>query len=199
VTATTVFLVRHAEHDALPRMLCGRMPGVRLGGRGREQAARLAERLAPEGLAAVYASPLERALDTAEPIAEAAGLAVRTEPALDELDYGGWAGQTWDELRRDAAWAAWNADRAQGRPPGGETLGELQARVAGWLGAVRDRHPGERLAAVAHAEPIRAALVWVLGAPLAALDRLEVGPASISVVVAGDWGFRVHAVNEVVR
>jgi broad specificity phosphatase PhoE len=199
VTATTVFLVRHAEHDALPRMLCGRMPGVTLGSLGRAQVARLAERLAPEGLAAVYAGPLERARETAEPIAEAAGVAVRSEPALDELDYGGWAGRTWDELRGDPAWAAWNADRMQGRPPGGETLEELQGRVAGWLDAVRGRHAGERVAAVSHAEPIRAALVWVLGAPLAAFDRLEIGPASISVVVAGDWGFRVHSVNEVVR
>jgi probable phosphoglycerate mutase len=199
VTATTVFLVRHAEHDALPRMLCGRMPGVTLGSLGRAQAARLAERLAPEGLAAVYASPLERARETAEPIAEAAGVAVQPEPALNELDYGGWAGRTWEELGGDPAWRAWNADRTQGRPPGGETLGEVQARVAGWLEAVRDRHAGERLAAVAHAEPIRAALVWALGAPLAALDRLEIGPASVSVVVAGDWGFRVHAINEVVR
>jgi broad specificity phosphatase PhoE len=199
VTATTVFLVRHAEHDALPRMLCGRMPGVTLGSLGRAQAARLAKRLAPEGLAAVYASPLERARETAEPIGGAAGVAVRTEPALNEIDYGEWSGRTWDDLGQDPAWGAWNADRAQGRPPGGETLGELQARVAGWLGAVRDRHAGERLAAVAHAEPIRAALAWVLGAPLAAFDRLEIGPASISVVVAGDWGFRVHAVNEVVR
>jgi probable phosphoglycerate mutase len=199
VTAATVFLVRHAEHDALARMLCGRLPGVRLGDRGRAQAARLAERLASEALAAVYASPLERARETAAPIAEAAGVAVRTEPALDELDYGEWAGRTWDELGRDPAWKVWNADRPRGRPPGGETLGALQARVAGWLGTVRDRHAGERVAAVAHAEPIRAALVWVLEAPLAALDRLEIGPASISVVVAGDWGFRVHAVNEVVR
>jgi probable phosphoglycerate mutase len=199
VKATTVFLVRHAEHDALPRMLCGRLPGVALGDRGREQAARLAARLAPEGLAAVCASPLERARETAAPIAEAAGVALRPEPALNALDYGAWSGRTWEELGGDPAWAAWNADRAGGRPPDGETLGSLQARVAGWLGAVRDRHRGERLAAVTHAEPIRAALVWVLGAPLAALDRLEVGPASISVVVAGDWGFRVHAVNEVVR
>jgi probable phosphoglycerate mutase len=199
VNATTVFLVRHAEHDALARMLCGRMPGVTLGSLGRAQAARLADRLAPEGLAGVYASPLERARETAAPIAEAAGVAVRTEPALNEIDYGEWTGRTWDELGRDPGWRAWNADRAQGRPPGGETLGELQARVAGWLGAVRDLHAGERLAAVAHAEPIRAALVWALGAPLAALDRLEIGPASVSVVVAGDWGFRVHAINEVVR
>jgi probable phosphoglycerate mutase len=199
VNATAIFLVRHAEHDALPRMLCGRMPGVRLGDRGREQATRLAKRLAPEGIAAVYSSPLERALETAGPIAEAAGLAVRPEPALNELDYGAWAGRTWDELGREPAWAAWNADRAQGRPPAGETLGELKARVAGWLEVVRDRHVGERLACVSHAEPIRAALVWVLGAPFAAFDRLEIGPGSISVVVADHWGFRVHAINEVVR
>ena len=67
----------------LQRMLCGRMPGVALGSRARAQAARLADRLAPERLAAVYASPLERARETAEPIAEAAGVAVRTEPGAE--------------------------------------------------------------------------------------------------------------------
>jgi probable phosphoglycerate mutase len=199
VTATTVFLVRHATHDRLGTLLCGRMPGVRLGAAGAAEAARLARRLGAERLAALYSSPRERAVDTAAPLAEAAGVPLTEDPDLDELDYGDWSGKSWAALEADAAWRAWNEDRAHRRPPAGETLVELQARLARWLSAARDRHPGAAVAAVSHAEPIKAALLWVMGAPLEALSRFEVSPASVSTIIAGSWGFRVHGINEPVR
>jgi probable phosphoglycerate mutase len=198
VSATTVFLVRHASHDRLGRELSGRRPGIALSGAGAGESAELARRLGGEGLSAVYASPLERALGTAEPIAAAAGVALRPAEDLQELDYGDWSGRSFDALEEDPAWRAWNADRAHRRPPSGETLVELQCRVARWLDHARTRHPGERIAAVSHAEPIKVALAWVLGAPFDALARFEVDPASISTVVGGDWGFKVLGINEVV-
>lgn len=194
----TVYFVRHAAHDRLAQVLCGRMAGVSLGETGRAQALRLAERLKGEGLAAVYVSPLARARETAAPIAEAAGVAPQVAEDLHELDYGEWSGRRFDDLRDEPDWAAWNADRPHRRPPSGETLLELQLRMARWLHDVRERHRGEKVAAVSHAEPIKAALLWVLGAPLDALGRFEVGPASVSVVTAADWGFMVHGVNEAV-
>lgn len=199
MTTTTVFLVRHATHDGLGTLLCGRMPGVRLGSAGRAEASRVARRLGAEGLAALYCSPRERAMDTAAPLAATAGLPVTEDPDLDEFDYGDWSGSTWAALEADAAWRAWNEDRPHGRPPEGESLTELQARLARWLAAIRDRHPGAAVAAVSHAEPIKAALLWVMGAPLDALSRFEVSPASVSTIITGPWGFKVHGINEPVR
>jgi probable phosphoglycerate mutase len=199
VSAATIFLVRHASHDRLGRTLCGRSPGVTLGEAGLAEAARTAERLRGEGLHRVYTSPLERAVATASPIAAAAGVPVEPAEELHELDYGAWSGCSFEELDRDPGWQAWNRDKAHVRPPAGETLIELQCRVARWLDFARERHGGERIVAVSHGEPIKAALVWVLGAPFDALARFEVEPASVSVVVGGAWGFKVLAMNEAVR
>ena len=98
---TTVFLVRHASHDRLGRVLCGRMAGVTLSDEGLAQARRVADRLAGEGLAAVYASPLERAVSTARPIALAAGVEPRIDDALNEIDFGDWTGAAFEDLERD--------------------------------------------------------------------------------------------------
>jgi probable phosphoglycerate mutase len=199
VSAATIFLVRHASHDRLNHVLCGRAPGVILSEAGLAEAGRAAERLKGEGLTQVYTSPLERAVATAEPIAAGSGAALEQAEELQELDYGEWSGRTFDDLRQDPGWHAWNADRSHVRPPSGETLIELQCRMARWLDFARERHLGERIAAVSHGEPIKAALIWVLGAPFDALSRFEVAPASVSVVAGGPWGFKVLAVNEALR
>src|SRR5215208_4605580 len=134
---TTLHLVRHAAHDRLDRVLCGRMPGVTLGTLGRAQAAALSERLAGESIGAVYASPLERARETAEPLAERSGLAVRVEAAFQELDFGAWSGRAFDDLSGDPLWTRWNTARSLTRPPGGETMWEAQARVVGGIERLR--------------------------------------------------------------
>ncbi|HEX5775602.1 MAG TPA: histidine phosphatase family protein, partial [Caulobacteraceae bacterium] len=129
---TTVFLVRHAAHDRLGRVLCGRMAGVTLGDEGLAEAERVAGRLAGEGLAAVYASPLERAVATAQPIARAAGVQLRIDEGLNEIDFGDWNGAAFADLEGDERWAAWNRERRTARPPNGESMGEAKARVVGW-------------------------------------------------------------------
>src|SRR5687768_15866817 len=89
---TTLFLVRHAAHDFLGRILTGRMPGIRLGVEGRRQSELLAERLAREKISAVYTSPLERARETAGPIAARLGVEPETVDDLTDVDYGEWSG-----------------------------------------------------------------------------------------------------------
>jgi len=195
VTSTTVFLVRHASHDQ-GHILCGRLAGILLGDQGAGEARRLAERLKGEALSEVYTSPLERSRATAKAICEATNLTPKVADDLHEFDYGDWCGRSFEDLRYDPAWQAWNADRPHRRPPSGESLLELQCRMVRWLDFARERHADERVAAVSHGEPIKAALLWILGAPLDSLGRFEVAPASISVVAAGDWGFKVLAINE---
>lgn len=193
---TTFFLVRHAAHDRLGRVLCGRTPGVTLGREGRAQAASLAERLAGEGLAALYASPLERAQETAAPLSARTGLPLQTLPALNEIDFGAWAGRDFDALHGDPAWTGWNQARHVTRPPGGETALEAQARVLRGLEELRHRHGEARLALVSHADVIKLVIAHVLGLGADAMHRFEIGPASVSVVVVGAWGAKVESLNE---
>ena len=193
---TNVLLIRHAAHDRLDRVLCGRSPGVSLGKAGRRDAARLADKLAMSGLSAIYASPLERTLETAEPLATRTGLTVSAEADLNEIDVGAWTGRSFEALGEDPEWSRWNRLRVQSRPPAGETLVEVQVRVIRFLDRMRLIHPEQTIAAVSHSEPIKAALCWAMGLSLECHARLEVSPASISRVVVGDWGAKVWSCNE---
>ncbi len=193
---TTVLLVRHASHDRLGRVLCGRMEGVSLSAAGLAEAVRLAAGLRAERPAAVYSSPAGRARQTAEPIAVACGLPVLVDAGLDEIEFGEWTGAAFSDLAGDPRWQAWNERRAANRPPGGESMQEVQARLADWLRRVRRNHPGATVVAVSHADVIKAAVMAVLGLGADAHDAFEIGPASITRVAAGDWGARLHAMNE---
>ena len=194
--STTVFLVRHGSHDLLGKTLCGRMDGVHLNAAGVREAEAAARRLAREGLDAVYASPRQRCIETAAYIGAAVGGHAAPEQALDEIDFGDWTGRSFQELEADQAWRDWNSARAAHRPPGGESMGEARERMAAWLQRIRTRHPGRKVAAVGHADVIKAALADVLRLPLEHHHRFEISPGSVSVVVAGDWGLKVHSINE---
>lgn len=195
---TTLFLVRHAAHDLLGRVLTGRMPGVRLNSEGRDQAGLLSERLSRERIGAVYASPLERARETAVPIAARVGLHAETIAGLTDIEFGEWTGQTFEALDADSRWIAWNTSRGAIRPPGGESMLEVQYRAVKGLERVCAEHPDTGAVVVSHADVIKAALAHYLGLALDPIGRFEVSPASISTVAAGPWGAKVQAVNEVV-
>ncbi|PWC80582.1 phosphoglycerate mutase [Azospirillum sp. TSH100] len=197
---TIFILIRHGSHDRLGSVLCGRMAGVTLSAQGRAEAEALADHLSSQRLTAVLSSPLERAIETATPIAERQGLAPAIEPALNELDLGAWSGKRFDELHGDPAWDLWNRARSHGRPTPGETPGEsmaeAQVRIAALLDRLRRAHPGGTLALVSHGDIIKAALAHALGLPLDFHGRFDIGPASRSVLIAGDWGLKVHSINE---
>ena len=192
---TLLLLARHAAHATVNRVLCGRSPGVHLGDAGRHQAARLAGRLRRDAPAALYASPQPRARETAE----ALGLPVRVEPALDEIDFGAWAGRPFAELEADPAWRRWNEQRATARPPGGEAMHEAQSRVLRWTATLPALHPGETVVAVSHADVIKAAVMAHLGLPLDAHWRLDIAPASLSGIELWEGGGRVRFVNEMLE
>lgn len=197
--STTVFFVRHGSHDRLGRVLCGRMPGVTLSETGREEARAAGRRLAGEDVAAVYSSPMERTRETAGLMAEALSVPVEVDELLNEIDYGEWTGATFDALHQDPHWALWNNEKAVTRPPGGEAMIEVQARLRRFVDAVQARHPEQRICAVTHGDPIKAILAHATGMPLDNLGRVEISPASISVLVAGDWGMKVLSINEAAR
>ncbi|HYF57126.1 MAG TPA: histidine phosphatase family protein [Salinarimonas sp.] len=191
-----VHLVRHAAHGLLGRTLTGRMPGVSLSPEGRAQGKRLAARLGGMPVDAVETSPLERARETAQPIADALGLTPVVAPALSEIEFGTWTGMSFDALADDPAWRRWNAARSLGQPPGGESMLAVQERMRAHLEALRRERPEGRVVLVSHCDVIRAALLHVLGLSLDLYDRIAVDPASVSTLALGDWGARVLSVNE---
>lgn len=194
--STTVFFVRHGAHDRLGRILCGRMEAVSVSEQGLAQARAVARRLKSAPIVAVYVSPLVRAAETAGPIAAAHDLEPRVEEALDEIDLGAWTGALFEDLDHTPEWGWWNNARGQNRPPGGESMLEVQLRVANWMESARRRHADQAIVAVSHADVIKAALCHALGLCLDHHGRIEVGPGSISTVVAAPWGLKVHGINE---
>ncbi|MGR4863929.1 histidine phosphatase family protein [Caulobacter sp. LARHSG274] len=191
-----MFFVRHGAHDRLGRVLCGRMEAVSVSEHGLAQADAAARRLRDEPIAAVYVSPMTRAAETARPIAAAHGLQPRTDEALNEIDLGVWTGAVFEDLDHAPEWGWWNASRGQHRAPGGESMLEVQLRVANWMEAARRRHADQAIVAVSHADVTKAALCHALGLCLDHHGRIEVAPGSISTVVAAAWGLKVHSINE---
>lgn len=192
---TTLHLIRHGSYPPLGRYLAGRVHDLPLDPEGRAQAAQVAEALAARPLAAVVASPRLRTRETAAPIAAAHGLAVTLDDDLDELAFGDWTGRSFAELSGDPAWAAFNASRALAPIPGGETMAAVQARAVAALLRLRAAYPEGEVAVVSHGDVIKAMLLGVLGAPLELMRRIEVAPASRSVVVLHEADACVLAVN----
>ncbi len=195
---TTLFLVRHGAHGRLNRHLDGRREGVHLSDDGHAQAQRLAVRLAREKVAAVFSSPLVRAQETAAPVAQALGLAVTVDQALEEVDFGDWSGRTFDELAPLDEWRRWNSARSTARTPAGDTMRASQARMLDFIDARRLAQPDAPILLVSHADPIKAVLVYYLGLSLNDLPRFEIAPASLSRVDIEPWGARVVVLNETV-
>lgn len=194
---TTFFLVRHAAHDRVGSVLCGRMPGVHLGDLGRAQARRLAGRFANANLASVQTSPLERARETADPIGEQAGCAVEVNDGIVEIAFGDWTGRSFEALNGDPHWASWNSARSVSRPPAGETMLEAQARVIAAMETLRHAYRDRSVVLVSHGDVIKAALLYHLGLPIDAYGRFDIDPASVSTVAVGDWGAKLIRMNEV--
>jgi probable phosphoglycerate mutase len=193
---TTILLVRHGHTDFIGRALAGRRPDVHLTAHGHDQAERLALRLTRYPITAVYSSPLDRARETAAPLARALGLEVRIAEEASELDFGEWTGRTFRELDADPRWHAFNARRSETRAPGGELMAEAQARIVAVIDRIRRAHPGERVAIVSHADVIRAALAHHAGILIDVCHRIEIRPASVSTIRLGDEWEQIAGVND---
>jgi broad specificity phosphatase PhoE len=196
--ATKFLLIRHAAHDGIDTYLPGRLPGILLGRAGQSQAVQLARRMMRENLAAVHSSPRERALQTADIVAHASGVEPQVYPEIDEIDFGDWSGKAFNELDGDSAWNYWNSERDKASTPAGESMHDVQRRIVGHIWKACREYHGQTVAIVSHADPIKAALADILGISIAALQRFQIAPASISSIMVGDWGAQVLSMNEVI-
>jgi probable phosphoglycerate mutase len=194
---TIFFLVRHGTHDLLDRVLCGRMPGVSLNLNGHEQAERVGRRLSRERINLVQSSPLERARETAAPIAQHTRVALELAPALNEIELGEWTGRSFEEIKTEPAWRQWNNARQVARAPGGETMLEAQQRVISHLDQLRVNHPDGCVVLVSHSDVLRAIILYYLGMSLDEFSRIEISPASVSTLLVEAWGAKILSLNEV--
>jgi probable phosphomutase (TIGR03848 family) len=195
--ATRILLVRHATNDWIGSgKLPGRTPGIHLNERGREEARALADRLAGMTIAAVYSSPLERARETAEIIAERLGQDVKIVDEMIEVGCGDWQGQVIEELAKTDLWRQIQLTPSTFRFPGGETMIDVQYRSASALNALHVAHPGQTIVVVSHADVIKVAAAYFMGLPLDMFQRLVVNPASITELMFTSFSPRLLRSND---
>jgi len=201
-----VLLVRHGRTPTTGQVLPGRARGLHLSDEGRAQAESVAERIAQltdgtdgknarRGPVAVYASPLERTQETARPIARRLDLRVRSDRGLLECDFGTWTGGKLADLAKKPEWATVQRYPSGFRFPDGESFLEMQTRMTSALSRLVERHRGETVVAVSHADPIKAVVAQAAGTPLDLFQRLTVAPCSVSALAYTDHGPHVLTVN----
>lgn len=195
---TTLFLVRHGLTAQTGQTLYGQTRGISLDGRGRAQAEQLALRLAPLRPTAVYSSPLERCIETVEPMAAARKLTVIVRDGLIEMHAGSWTGKPLSRLRRTKAWGEVQRRPDAFRfPGGGESFAEARERAIGEVDAIARRHRRGRVVVATHGDILRVLIADLLGIPLRRFQGIVIDTASVSVVTIEREGSpRVLLVND---
>lgn len=193
----TVLLIRHGENEYVKKgRLAGRLPGVHLNEKGQAQAAGVAVALKGKKLKAVYASPLERTMETAQPIAEAQGLDVIPREGLLEVDFGDWQDRTLKSLQRLKIWKTVQQQPSRMRFPNGESFAECQLRWANEIETLAGMHKKKDLiACVGHSDCIKLALAYFMGLPLDQFQKLVIQPASMSTLHFSEHGVALINMN----
>ena len=195
-SVSIIILVRHGHTPTTGKILPGRAKGLHLSELGKEQASKVATNISMlDNVTAVYASPMERTLETAKPIASAFGLKVQRNRGLIEADFGKWTGRKLSDLRKLSDWEIVQKNPSLFRFPDGESFIEIQSRMVETITRISDKHRGEIVIAVSHADTIKAFLTAMLGTPLDLFQRLHISPCSVSPVILGNGSPFVLAVN----
>lgn len=193
---TFVCFVRHGTTPTTGKVMPGRAPGLHLSDEGREEAREVAGRLAGLGtVRALYSSPMERTLDTAEEIGSRLGLAPTLDDGLLEVDCGDWTGLSLATLRRRPEWRAVLQHPSGFRFPNGESFLELQYRIGEVIERLTEKHAGEVVVAVSHADAIKVAVAQALDSPIDLFDRVAIRPCSTTVIAYGPEAPAVLTVN----
>lgn len=193
---TLVLLVRHGQTPTTGKVLPGRAPGLHLAEAGVAQAEAAAARIAElPTLDGIYASPLERARETAAPIGKARGLKVQVDKGLLECDFGEWTGGELKALAKLPEWTTVQRYPSGFRFPGGESFTDMQARMVGTVERLAARHRGGVVVTVSHADPIKAVVAHALGTHLDLFQRIVISTCSVTAIAYGSTGPVVLTVN----
>ena len=193
-----LLLIRHGENEFVKTgKMAGHLPEVHLNERGQKQAAELAEALKQLPIKAVYSSPLERARETAAPLAAALGLEVIFRDGLIETGIGDWAGQELKALSKLPEWKTVQNSPSRFRFPNGESFAECQTRLVSAVESIVKVHkPEEMIVCVSHADPIKLLTAYYLGMPLDTFQRLACDTASLTVLMLSDKGVLLAKLNQ---
>lgn len=195
-SSTVIILVRHGQTPTTGKVLPGRAAGLHLAEAGISQAHRVAERIAElPRVDAIYASPLERARETAAPIAKALKQRVKIDKGLLECDFGDWTGAELGKLMKLPEWSTVQKAPSTFRFPNGESFTEMQTRMVTALDRIRAAHPGRTVVCVSHADPIKAAVAHAMGTHLDLFQRIVIGTCSVSAIAYSGHGPIVLTVN----
>jgi len=199
VARLRVFVIRHGETTWVRERRFAGSRDVPLTDTGRRQCAAVARALAGTGVAAVYASPLERARASAELIAEPHRLPVRLAPAFAEMTFGAWEGLTRDDIRArfPDAWEQWRSAPHLCAPLGGETVAKVAERVGAGVAELQQAHADQTIVLVSHSIVMRVMVLHALGLGLDRLWTVDAAPAGITELeYEPDWA-TVHRMNTV--
>ena len=192
---TTFFLVRHGLTEHTGHKLSGRLPDIHLTEEGVAQAKAAGEHLARVPFKAIYASPLDRTMETAKHVAAPHGLRVQVRRGLGEVEFGRWTDKSFRYLRRFKLWSLVQQFPSGVRFPEGESILEVRERAVREIEALRSKHLRQAVCCVSHADVIKLIVAHYLGVHIDLFQRIEISPGSISVVAVGDRGPRVLMVN----
>jgi probable phosphoglycerate mutase len=193
---TNLILIRHGHTDWADKKLAGWLPDVHLNDAGKKQAEELPERLAALDIAAVYSSPLERTIETAQPLAKARGLRIQRMNDLGEVKFGEWQGQTLKVLSNKKEWRIVQAAPSTFQFPDGESFRETQSRAVGAVEKIIAAHPKDTVVAFSHGDVIKLIVAYYSGIALDNFQRIGISPASISVIELGPMGARIGRLND---
>jgi len=194
---TALFLIRHAANDFVKDgKMAGWLPDVHLNDEGRQQAEQMAARMDKIVLDAIYSSPLERAVETAEYLARPRGLEIQRRENLGEIRVGAWEGQKIEDLNKTDEWRMFQVYPSGAPLPGGENGRQMQMRAVSEVESICAAHPEGSVAIVSHADTVKAIVAHYAGIHLDLFQRLVVSPASVTVLWLGPWGPRVVRLND---
>jgi probable phosphomutase (TIGR03848 family) len=185
-----LLLIRHGENDFVKTgKMAGHTPGVHLNERGQQQAAELGETLKDVPLAAIYSSPLERAIETAEPLQQGRELQIQIRPGLIESNIGEWQGLELKTARKFPEWKMVQEQPSRFRFPGGESFQEMQTRLISEIEKLVKLHqPEDIIALVFHSDPIKLVTAYYLGMPLDNFQRIVIDTASVTILYVSPGG-----------
>jgi probable phosphoglycerate mutase len=195
---TQFLLVRHAVNDWVKTgKLAGWTPGVHLNEEGHKQAHALGERLAKAKITALYSSPLERCIETAQAIASFhENLPLQSQAQIGEVGYGQWQGARLGRLAMRKAWHTVQFFPTRMQFPEGETMRGAQARAVDAIESLYKQYNRGIVVCVSHSDVIKMILAHYLGMHLDMFQRLAVSPASISILSLGPNRPMVERIND---
>jgi broad specificity phosphatase PhoE len=193
---THLFLVRHGTNDCVGKSLAGRNMDVHLNEKGLKQAASAAEWLADKNIGTIISSPITRAVETAKPLAERLKLPIIENDLIQEVDYGDWAGASFDSLRKNKQWKTAIKDPENMSFPNGENSERINARLLKFISSLEDTFTADDVVACfSHNDIIAMLIVHMMKWQLSTYRLLAISPASISAITYSSKIRFVHFLN----